>query len=357
MNRRLLPEWTEQWGVMLTWPHAGTDWSAWLKDIERTYGEIARAVTARQNLLVVARDSQHEQHVRAVISNSGGELGRVHFRHADSNDTWARDHGPIAVQRSDDSDGGLELLDFNFNGWGNKWPAERDNQINRRLEEARTFTAPMTHVELVMEGGALETDGLGTLMTTRRCLLSPQRNPQLDEAAVENALQQWLGAERVLWLDHGHLEGDDTDSHIDTLARFTGIDTIVYQGCDDPADVHYDDLQAMRMELEVFRTPDGKPYRLLALPWPQPQHDPVSGQRLPASYANFLIVNGAVLAPAYDDPADNHARVVLNKAFPQHDIIMIDCRPVIRGFGSLHCITMQLPTGVIALDDDALKEN
>jgi len=345
VNRRMLPEWTEQWGVMLTWPHQGTDWSAWMGDVERTYAAIAREVTRRENLLVVAQDDAHANHIREIVSAASGDLQRLHVRYAKANDTWARDHGPVTVESGN---GKRELLDFIFNGWGNKWAAEDDNAINRRLEEANFFAAPMTHVDLVMEGGALETDGLGTLMTTRHCLLSPERNPQLDEAAIEKELQQWLGADRVLWLDHGHLEGDDTDSHIDTLARFADPETIVYQACDDPKDSHYDDLQAMRAELEKFRTPAGKPYRLFALPWPRAQHDPMTGQRLPATYANFTIINGAVLAPSYDDPADNQARVVLNKAFPQHDIIMIDCRPIVRGFGSLHCITMQIPTGVVA---------
>lgn len=344
MNRRMLPEWTEQWGVMLTWPHAGTDWSGWLADIERTYGDIAREVTRRENLLVVAQDETHAKHVRAQIAAAGGDLARVHIRYAAANDTWARDHGPITVETGN----GPALLDFIFNGWGNKWPATEDNAINRRLLEAGTFSAPMSHVDLVMEGGALETDGLGTLLTTRHCLLSPERNPQLAEKAIERELQKWLGAERVLWLDHGHLEGDDTDSHIDTLARFADPETIIYQSCDDQADSHYADLAAMRTELEAFVTPAGKPYRLRALPWPKAQHDPVTGQRLPATYANFTVINGAVLAPSYDDPADATAQTVLSKAFPDRDIVMIDCRPVIRGFGSLHCITMQLPTGVVA---------
>ncbi len=344
MKRRMLPEWTAQWGVMLTWPHAGTDWSGWMADIERTYGAIAREVTRRENLLVVVQDEAHAQHVRKTIAEAGGEDARVHVRYATANDTWARDHGPVTVATED----GLALLDFIFNGWGNKWPAKDDDAINRRLEEAKTFDAPMTHIDLVMEGGALETDGLGTLMTTRHCLLSPERNPKLDEKAIERELEKWLGAERVLWLDHGHLEGDDTDSHIDTLARFADAETIVYQACDDRADAHYDDLAAMRAELESFVTPAGKKYRLHALPWPRAQHDPVTGQRLPATYANFTVINGAVLAPSYNDPADETAKTVLEKAFPDREIVMIDCRPVIRGFGSLHCITMQLPQGVVA---------
>jgi len=341
LKRRMLPEWADQWGVMLTWPHADTDWADWLADVERTYFTIAREITRREELLVVAQDEAHAAHIRAGIAANGGDTARVHFRFAPANDTWARDHGPITVER----EGELELLDFVFNGWGNKWAADKDNRINRTIRDF--FAAPMTHIDLVMEGGALETDGEGTLMTTRRCLLSPERNPHLDEKAIEAELKHWLGAERVLWLDHGAMEGDDTDSHIDTLARFASPDAIVYQACDDREDSHFEELAAMRAELEAFRQADGRPYTLHALPWPQARHDPVTGQRLPATYANFLIINGAVLAPAYDDAADEKAREVLAAAFPGHDIIMIDCLPVIRGFGSLHCITMQIPAAAV----------
>lgn len=342
---RMLPEWTPQWGVMLTWPHAATDWAGWLAEVERVYGEMAREITAREHLLVVAQDPGHGIQVRNVIRRAGGNLDRVRLAFAPSNDTWARDHGPITVKTGD---GELLLKNFIFNGWGSKWPAELDDRINRTLADTGTFTVAIDNVPRVMEGGALESDGLGTIMTTRQCLLAPTRNPSLDEAGVTGLLQEHLGAERVLWLDHGHLEGDDTDSHIDTLARFADPATIVFQGCDDRADPHFEELAAMRTELEAFRTADGQPYRLLELPWPRAQHDPVTGDRLPATYANFLIINGAVLVPGYDDPADSKARKVLANAFPDRDIVMIDCRPVIRGFGSLHCLTMQLPTGSMA---------
>lgn len=347
MARLMLPEWIEQWGVMLTWPHAGTDWAGWLAETEAVYAAIAREVTRRENLLVVAQDPDHAGHIRGVVGAAGGDATRLRFGYAPCQDTWARDHGPIAVQR----DGRPELLDFIFNGWGNKWPAEQDDAITGRLAAAGVFAAPVTRVPLVMEGGALETDGAGSLLTTRRCLLSPERNPELDEAGVEAMLQEWLGAERVLWLDHGHLEGDDTDSHIDTLARFAGAGTIVYQACDDETDSHFAELAAMRGELEALRRADGTPYTLHALPWPRAQHDPVTDQRLPATYANFLVINGAVLMPAYADPADTQAREVLARAFPEREVIMIDCRPIIRGFGSLHCITMQLPAGFMPEDE------
>lgn len=343
----MLPEWTPQWGVMLTWPHGGTDWAGWLPEIERVYGELAREITERENLLIVANDVGHGSVIQNVITRAGAIDERVRLAFAPSNDTWARDHGPISVRTED---GELVLKNFVFNGWGQKWPAHLDDQINQKLLENGCFAAPLDGVPFIMEGGALETDGQGTILTTRQCLLSPKRNSGLDEPGVENMLFDHVGAERVLWLSHGHLEGDDTDSHIDTLARFADPETIIFQGCDDKTDSHYAELAAMREELEAFRTADGKPYRLLELPWPSPQHDPETHERLPATYANFLIINGAVLAPSYDDPADARARDVLAEAFPDRDIVMIDCRPVIRGFGSLHCLTMQLPEGAMVED-------
>jgi len=343
----MLPEWAEQWGVMLTWPHDDSDWAALLDDIEAVYLQLAEAILERENLLIVARDADHQDHIMnqlATLPEAPPGHGHILFAIADSDDTWARDHGPIAVE----TDAGLELRDFIFNGWGGKWPAERDNLINASLDGQGVWNVPLTAVDRVLEGGGLETDGFGTLLTTRRCLLAPGRNPDLDEPGTEAMLAESLGITRVLWLDHGHLEGDDTDSHIDTLARFAGPDTLVYQSCDDPTDSHYPALQAMAAELAALRQHSGEPYRRFALPWPAAQHDPVSGQRLPASYANFLIINDAILVPLYDDAADDTALAVLAEAFPDSDIVGIDCRAVIRGFGSLHCLTMQLPVGSIA---------
>jgi agmatine/peptidylarginine deiminase len=194
-------------------------------------------------------------------------------------------------------------------------------------------------------------DGRGTLLTTTSCLLAPTRNPGLSRDAIESALREHLGVTNVLWLEHGALEGDDTDGHIDTLARFTDPHTIAYQACDDREDPHHDDLAAMARELAEVRDVEGKRYRLEALPWPRAARDPATGRRLPASYANFLIVNGAVLVPAYGGPADEAARLVLGRCFPDRDVVPVDCRPLIRGFGSLHCVTMQIPAGVVAERD------
>src|SRR5690606_32487949 len=199
-------------------------------------------------------------------------------------------------------------------------------------------------MDFALEGGAIETDGSGTLQSTWQCLA--ERHPGKDRAAVTAALADSLCQERVLWPEHGNLEGDDTDAHVDTRARFAASDAIVYQGCDDPEDSHHDELQRMAAELSALRTRDGQPYRLFELPWPRPVLD--EGRRLAASYANFLIVNGAVLMPAYDDPADSVAAGVLQQAFPDREIVQVPCRPLIWQNGSLHCITMQLPEGLVA---------
>jgi agmatine deiminase len=203
---------------------------------------------------------------------------------------------------------------------------------------------PLRSQHLVLEGGSIESDGRGTILTTSACLLSPNRNPGLTKAQIERQMLALFGARRMLWLDHGHMEGDDTDAHVDTLARLAPGDTIVYVACDDRTDAHYADLKAMEDELKALRTAAGKPYRLLPLPWPAAKFDE-DGNRLPATYANFLVLNGAVLAPTYRDKADAVALKVIGKAFPGHDIIGIDCTPLIGQHGSLHCVTMQIPKG------------
>ena len=270
-----------------------------------------------------------------------------------SDDTWARDHAFLTVL----SDNGAELLDFRFNGWGGKFAAARDNAINRRLFDTGWLHGHyVSALDFELEGGAIESDGAGTLLTTAACLLNPNRRlegdavPVPDRGQVELLLRERLGAERILWLHHGYLAGDDTDSHIDTLARLCPNHTIVYVKCDDPSDEHHAELQAMEAELEALRTADGRPYRLLALPMPDAIHDE-AGERLPATYANFLIMNRAVLLPTYHQPEhDEAARKVLQRAFPQHEIVGVDCRSLIRQHGSLHCVTMQYPRGVVRFD-------
>lgn len=342
-QRRFPAEWAPQSGVMLTWPHVDTDWAARLETVEPVFAEIASQIARREPLLIVVTSMSHRQHVEQQLVRHSCLLTQVRFALAASDDTWARDHGPITVL----ANGRPRLLDFEFNGWGNKHPAGQDNLINRELHRQEIFDdLPLESIDFVLEGGSIDSDGEGTLLTTRACLLHPGRNPGLDQSAIESQLTQWLGIERFLWLSHGYLAGDDTDSHIDMLARFCPGQTIVYVQCEDPTDEHYTELQAMQNELQQFRTRNNQPYRLLPLPWPAPIYD-ADGQRLPASYANFLIINDAVLVPQYGDANDVQALAQLQKAFPQREIIGIDCRPLIEQYGSLHCLTMQFPEGVL----------
>lgn len=345
MTYRLLPEWYPQDGIQLTWPRPDGDWAPLLARIEATLERIVIATARYQHVLICVPDALTEQRLAATFNAYGVPVERLQLIVAPSDDTWARDHGPISVS---DAQGQLMMLDYTFTGWGGKFPAGCDNQLTQWLADAGVWACPVAKRDLVLEGGGIETDGEGTLLTTEACLLNPNRNPSLSRAAVEAQLAQDFGVDRVLWLANGHLEGDDTDSHIDTLARFCDPTTIAYVRCDDPSDPHYPSLTAMEQELQAFRQRSGEAYRLIALPWPQPSFDPEDGHRLPATYANFLIINQAVLVPTYGDPADSLALQALAMAFPEHTLIPIECASVIRQHGSLHCLTMQLPQGTLA---------
>jgi agmatine/peptidylarginine deiminase len=338
---RFPAEWERQSAVLIAWPHAGTDWADRLEAVEETYVVLVAAITRFEQALICVADETLEARVRELLARSPARLDRVRFQRLPYDDTWLRDSGPISLRAGD----GFRLLDFHFTAWGGKFEAGQDDRIVERLSEHGVFAgAERMRLDFALEGGAIETDGDGTLMSTWRCL--HERHPGLAREQVSANLQDWLCQRRTLWLEHGYLEGDDTDAHIDTLARFAATDAIVYQGCQDPDDRHYGELQAMALELAAFRRADGAPYRLFELPWPQPIVD--AGRRLAASYANFLIVNGAVLMPAYGDLADAGAAKVLAEAFPDREIVAVPCRSLIWQNGSLHCLTMQLPEGLLA---------
>jgi agmatine deiminase len=339
LKRRLPAEWEAQDGILLAWPHEQTDWAQTLSEVEAVYFAVIRALIRYERVVLVVADSNQ---VAEKLLAAGIGLNQIRLHQVPSNDTWARDFGPITVMEGEHP----HLLDFRFNGWGGKFDARLDNAITGELARLGTFDAPVFSIDLVLEGGAIESDGAGTLLTTTACLLNPNRNPDLSRAAVEVKLQEYFGVQRVLWLAHGYLAGDDTDSHIDTLARLAPHDTILYQACSDPEDEHFAALQAMAVALQTMRTVSGQPYRLQALPWPRACYDE-GGNRLPATYANFLVVNGAVLVPVYNDPADAAALATIGEAFPDREIIGVDCRALIRQHGSLHCITMHLPRGVL----------
>lgn len=332
-------EWAEQSGVMLTWPHEGTDWASMLDEVESCFIAIAKAISEREKLLIVCRD----RHLLIdKLTNCRSE--NIVFAAFPSNDTWARDHGAITVM----IDGKPVLFDFTFNGWGMKFAANLDDQITSLLYHNGFFRNEVRYMNkkhLVLEGGSIESDGEGTLLTTRECLLSNTRNQNLNEGEIEQQLKELFGLQQVLWLSSGYLAGDDTDSHIDTLARFCDPQTIAYIKCDDEKDEHFEALSRMENELSCFRTLNNQPYYLLSLPMADPVFD--GEQRLPATYANFLILNKAVLIPFYNSPKDKIAKAQLQKVFPEREIIGIDCRPLIMQHGSLHCVTMQFPKGVL----------
>jgi agmatine/peptidylarginine deiminase len=338
---RFPAEWEAQSAVLVAWPHAGTDWSDRLASVEDTYIALVAAITRFESVVVCVADDDVQAYARARLASARIDMQRVRFVEAAYDDTWLRDSGPITLVGAD----GFRLLDFRFTGWGGKFEASLDDQLVKRLDEAELFAKSILQpIDFALEGGAIETDGAGTLLTTWRCL--HERHPGIDRQTLAARLAGWLRQDRVLWLDHGYLEGDDTDAHIDTLARFAGPDAIAFQDCDDTQDPHYRELQAMAAELAALRTVDGRPYRLFPLPWPRPVID--ENRRLAASYANFLIINGAVLMPAYGDPADARAQAVLAEAFPDREIVPVPCRSLIWQNGSLHCITMQLPQGLLA---------
>ncbi|RAN81442.1 agmatine deiminase [Bacillus sp. SRB_336] len=337
---RLPAEWEPQSAVLIAWPHAGTDWADRLASVETTYVALAAAVTRFQRLIIVVSDAELHAHVQTQLQGAGVDLSRVRFVELPYDDTWLRDSGPITLQGGDK---GFQLTDFRFTGWGGKFGAEQDDALVAGLVDAGVFGhAAHKRIDWALEGGAIESDGEGSVLTTWRCLV--QRHPEQSREEMSAILRDGLHAERVLWLDHGYLEGDDTDAHIDTLARFAPGERIVFQACGDASDPHHDELQRMAAELAALPTRHDRSYHLHPLPWPRPILD--EGRRLAASYANYLIVNGAVLVPAYDDPADDEAARVIGAAHPGREIVQVPCRPLIWQNGSLHCITMQLPAGL-----------
>ncbi len=332
-------EWEKQSGIQLTWPDRYTDWMPLLNEVVPVYEEIARVVLAREKLLVICRSKEllpaflRQPHSNLII------------REMPLNDTWARDHGALTVLEN----GKPVLLDFCFNGWGMKFAACHDNQISRQLYQSKAFLENVGYRDyswFTFEGGAIESNGEGCLLTTSRCLLSRNRNEYMDRREIDELLRSAFHATKVVWLEHGFLEGDDTDSHIDTLARFCKPDTIAYVKGDDPADIHFEELRQMEQELEQATDQNGNPFTLVPLPLPDAVSDE-EGQRLPATYANFLILNNAVLLPVYGVRQDREATEVMASLFPDREIIAVNSIPLIKQHGSIHCISMQFPDGVL----------
>ena len=343
MNNYILPaEWHTQSCVQLTWPHEDTDWRDYLDDITETFVQIAKAVAHYEPLVIAAK---YPERVREVLAESlnDDEMARVSIYESDNNDTWARDHAFITLVPTTDASAPCRLLDFRFNGWGEKFAADKDNRINRTLYDKGVFRGErVAYDDFVLEGGSIESDGRGTVLTTSVCLMAPHRNQPMTQAEVETVLQERLCARKIVWFDYGQLIGDDTDGHIDTIVRVCPDNTLLYVGCDDENDPQYADLKALENQLQQATDADGRPYRLLKLPMPDALYD--DGDRLPATYANFLIINGAVIVPTYNqEENDARALELVAEAFPGYEIIGIDSQTIVRQHGSIHCLTMQYP--------------
>lgn len=339
MKKRMPAEWENPKTVLMAYPALHTDWDYIIDEAKAQFDEIIRTLVKGGEYvwLIADRDSVTPEIRHLIEDNEGLILSDIPY-----NDTWTRDYGPITTESND---GVNQTLDFGFNGWGLKFAADKDNLVNLRMAR-RGILAPEKYLnnrDFVLEGGSIETDGRGTLLSTTSCLCSPNRNGGKTKKEVEAILSHRLHIRRFLWLDHGFLEGDDTDSHIDTLARMAPEDTILYVSApEDRTDVHYSELKLMEEQLKEFLTADGQSYRLIPLPFPDPVFDEV-GNRLPATYANYLVTGWNLYMPVYGQPAnDLAAQEAIRKAFPEHQIFTVDCRILIKQHGSLHCSTMQL---------------
>jgi len=328
---RLPAEWEKQEFIQIVFPHENTDWNGYLEESITTFQSIVKAIRKYQKCLIIAKNLTS---IKELFPNKKNLI----FVKIDSDDTWSRDFGGITVEH----DGNLTVLDFKFNAWGKKFPYKLDDQITKQLK-FKGLLKGYKHKSFpfVLEGGAIESNGEGVILTTSKCLLEKNRNPRLTQNTIAKKITEYLGAKKILWLNSGYLEGDDTDSHIDTLARFVNKDTIVYQGCDDPKDIHYEELNQMKKELSSFTQLNGNKFSLIELPWIEAKY--YENERLPATYANFLIINDAVLVPVYDDKNDKIALEIFNEVFPKRDVIGINCETLIKQHGSLHCVTMQYP--------------
>jgi agmatine/peptidylarginine deiminase len=334
---RFPAEWEPQSAVVIAWPHHSGDFTN-LTAVEDAYQFIATTISRFEPLIILCKNAEHQIHIQAQLT----EPTRIYFIHAEYNDIWLRDTVFLSLEWHHEK-AKTQLVNFCFNGWGNKYPHAADNALNLTLFAHPIFKGhPTATVSLVLEGGSIESDGQGTLLTTKNCLFNPNRNPDLTEQQLTSQIQNYLGAKRILWLEQSNLAGDDTDAHIDTLARFVDTQTIAYSSCDNPEDPHYAGLKFMEQQLQAFTTLTGEAYKLIPLPLPKPIVDE-HGEPLPANYANFLIINGAVLVPVYEDENDQVALARLAECYPAHEIIATPCRALVHQYGSLHCASMQIP--------------
>lgn len=339
LGYRMPAEWERHRGTWLSWPHKEESWPGKFAPIPGIFCEIVRHLCPGEEVHLNVTDADMEDAVRRLLVSRRIPLNNVYFHHNPTNDAWCRDHGPVFIQRQGARRAKEAIVDWGFNAWGGKYPPfDLDDVIPTRI--ATEYGIPVYHPGIVMEGGSIEVNGLGTLLTTESCLLNPNRNPALERDDIERQLRDYLGVSNILWLGDG-IEGDDTDGHVDDLTRFTDPTTVVTVVEDDPADANYEPLRENLARLRAMKDQDGAPFRIITLPMPRRlEHE---GQRLPASYANFYIGNQVVLLPTYDPPADEQARATLQQLFPDRQVIGLDGTDLVWGLGAFHCVTQQWP--------------
>jgi agmatine deiminase len=337
LGYRMPAEWAVHRATWLSWPHNRDTWPGCFERVEPAMVEVVEALAEFENVYINVLGPEHEGHVHAQLERKVAPE-RVRYFHVPTNDAWIRDHGAIFVLRDAPEDPIL-ALDFDYNAWGGKYPPyDLDREVARRMADALGVrrVAPGA----VLEGGSIEVNGEGTLITTEQCLLNANRNPELGRGDIESLLRDAFGVQRIIWLGDG-IVGDDTDGHVDDLTRFVGADTVVTAVESDPADPNYAVLRANRTRLAAIEQAGELPFHVVEFPMPEPQFN--GGERLPASYANFYIANGCVLMPAFGCPADERARDLLAGCFPGRRVVPIDCRALVAGLGALHCLTQQVP--------------
>jgi agmatine deiminase len=328
-------EWSAHESTWVSWPHKRESWPGKFEPVEPVMVRLVSVLARHERVRINVLDANHEKHVAALLEGHADAVN-VRFHRIPTDDAWCRDHGAIFLTGPG---GTLHALDFRFNAWGGKYlPYDRDDAVAAQMADA--LGAPCAWIDMVLEGGSIEVNGAGALLTTEQCLLHPNRNPDMSREAIENCLCELLGVRQVLWLGDG-VAGDDTDGHIDDLTRFVAEDTVVTVIETDPGDENHQPLAENRARLDAMRLSDGRALRVIELPMPRPVV--YRGDRLPASYANFYIGNRTVAMPAFDDPADDVARAALTACFPGREVVPIDCTDLVLGLGTFHCLTQQVP--------------
>lgn len=330
--KRLIAEFEEQSFTQIIFPHKNTDWLQYLDDAENTFVNIIKAISKYQKCFIICADITY-------VKSKFSDHDKLYFVEYETNDTWARDCSALCVKEDEE----IKLLDFTFNAWGNKFDWDKDNAMTRAMKNI--YLQDIESHNFVLEGGAVESNGNGIILTTSTCLLNKNRNPNLDAIAITQKLNETLGSSIILYLEHGYLKGDDTDSHIDTLARFINEDTIMYVQCTNQDDEHFKELALMEKELQKI----SQEHNLKLIAFPMTEAIDFEEQRLPATYANFLFINGAILVPIYGVKEDEIALDIFKNTFNNKDIIPIDCSTLIKQHGSLHCVTMNFARGVTLL--------